>query len=259
MCRFLGVVSRQPQTIAEGVGPAMSSFVELSRGIHTDGWGVAWAERDEFRSMGSTSPAHSDGSFYEAIANTKSTAALAHLRKATLGLPVSLENTHPFLADPLAFCHNGSIREMTALASLLLPDSLNQVQGTTDSELYFRAIVEQFDDSSILDAVTSTVRTIQSRVPYTGLNSLVMHPDTVVAVSSYDLHAREGHPDDYYHLFYRESADNIVVASSGWLNEEWTRLPNNSVLTIDRASLDFSITDIATGRELSAAPDDRTG
>ena len=245
--------------MAEAVGPAMSSFVELSRGIHADGWGVAWDEGGEFRSTRSTSSAHSDSSFSQAISNTKTTAAIAHLRAATMGIPVSMANTHPFLADSLAFCHNGSIHDMTALSSLLQLASLNQVHGTTDSELYFRAIAEQvdaiteqIDDSSIAEAVASAIRRIQAISPYSGLNALVMHPDTVVAVSAYDMHAPEGQPDDYYHLYYRAWAENVVVASTGWLSEEWTMLPNNSVLTIDRASLDISITDIATGRDLPA-------
>jgi len=136
---------------------------------------------------------------------------------------------------------------MAALSSLLQPSSLAQVHGTTDSELYFRVIIEQIGDSSILDAVRSAVQRIRASSPYIGLNAMVRHPDTVVAVSSYDKHTPEGHPDDYYHLYYRAPEESVIVASSRWLSAGWTMLPNHSVLTIDRASLGVSITDIATG------------
>ena len=52
---------------------------------------------------------------------TRSDLGLVHLRRATLGLPVRAENTHPFTDGRLAFAHNGSISPPPALDVLLSP------------------------------------------------------------------------------------------------------------------------------------------
>jgi hypothetical protein len=37
------------------------------------------------------------------------------------------------------------------------------------------------------------------------------------------------------------TADAVVAASSGWPQPGWTVLPNQSVLVVDRATLDMSV------------------
>ena len=50
----------------------------------------------------------------------------------------------------------------------------------------------------------------------------------------------------YFHLAYRATADAVVVASSGWPQPGWTVLANQSVLVVERATLEMS--------EFSTAP-----
>jgi hypothetical protein len=45
----------------------------------------------------------------------------------------------------------------------------------------------------------------------------------------------------YFHLAYRMTADAVVAASSGWPQPGWTMLPNQSVLVVDRATLEMSV------------------
>jgi hypothetical protein len=44
----------------------------------------------------------------------------------------------------------------------------------------------------------------------------------------------------YFHLAYRVTTDAVVVASSGWSQPGWTVLANQSVLVIERATLEMS-------------------
>ncbi len=44
----------------------------------------------------------------------------------------------------------------------------------------------------------------------------------------------------YFHLAYRATADAVVVASSGWPQAGWTVLANQSVLVVERATLQMS-------------------
>jgi len=39
---------------------------------------------------------------------------------------------------------------------------------------------------------------------------------------------------DYYELRYKKTDSAVLVASSGWNQGGWTRLPNDSLLVVDR-------------------------
>ena len=53
-----------------------------------------------------------------------------------------------------------------------------------------------------------------------------------------------GQPDDYYQLSYQKNDSQILIASSGWPQPGWQQIPNNSIMLIDRASQDMTITSL---------------
>jgi hypothetical protein len=45
---------------------------------------------------------------------------------------------------------------------------------------------------------------------------------------------------DYYELRYKKTPDSVLVASSGWNQEGWTMLKNDSLLIVDRSNQEIS-------------------
>ena len=108
MCRLLAHVSRRPLTVAEAIGAAdLASFADLSP-RHPDGWGMAWwptldaaagsAPRPSARARSAS--AREDPAFHaDDLAASRACAHVVHLRGATPGLTIELENCHPFVRD----------------------------------------------------------------------------------------------------------------------------------------------------------------
>ncbi len=121
MCRLLGWATRTPTSLHRLLGhDDLVDFTELS-GLHGDGWGLARgvAGGVEVRKRANTARMSDDFALWSR--GTRSDLGLVHLRRATLGLPVRGENTHPFTDGRLAFAHNGSIFPPPALDGAALP------------------------------------------------------------------------------------------------------------------------------------------
>ena len=141
MCRLLGYIADRPTSLCELIGDAgLDAFTALSA-QHRDGWGVAWRGPDGMLSAEKALGAAGRSDRWHALAATSlSNTGLAHLRWATPTLDVTDLNTHPFVADNMAFAHNGRLLPV-ADVDALLPDAYRrQVGGTTDSERYFALI-----------------------------------------------------------------------------------------------------------------------
>lgn len=252
MCRLFAFVSPERSTARRELHPdGLESLLSLAR-LHGDGWG--WAGVDEagtpaevFRSPHS---AVSDADFERSI-DTPAHAGLVHLRWATAGLPVNLNNAHPFRADGLAFGHNGTIKPLDDVRSLLSPASVAALQGTTDSEMYFALIREQVAAGRDLhEASVRVVRMLRERFPHASLNALLLGPEQLIvvhasatsALTPHDLERMGplaadlpvGHNEDYFALRWRESPDGtIAVSSTGVAGAGWQPLPAESVTAVD--------------------------
>ena len=49
---------------------------------------------------------------------------------------------------------------------------------------------------------------------------------------------------DYYELRYKQTPDSVLVASSGWSQDGWTMLKNDSLLVVDRSNNSMRILEI---------------
>jgi len=147
MCRLLGWAARRPVTARELLGEeSLAALRRLAR-QHADGWGMAAEEADGLRVRRSTARADTDPAFTAATTAVASRAAVVHLRWATPGLPVELRNTHPFRSGSWAFAHNGAVRPVHRLGEILRPPWQARLQGTTDSERYFLAVLAELGET----------------------------------------------------------------------------------------------------------------
>lgn len=240
MCRLMGYVSHEVTTFPRMAGGDFQNFVDLSS-VHCDGWGVATIDhgQDKAQLVRAAQMAHTSAQFDSAISSTQSDGGLLHLRWATAGLPVSENNTHPFVYQDFTFIHNGSILPPSALDHLIDPEFAPLILGQTDSERYFYFLMTMIKKCGFVEGVRKGVKLIMESCDYSSINAMVMNEDTLVVV-------RENNPNrqpewatqEYYELKYRKDSKGLVVASSGWNQEGWIEIPNHSMLSVDRK--DFS-------------------
>ena len=252
MCRLLGWATRTPTSLHRLLGHDDTvDFTELS-GLHGDGWGLARGVPGgvEVRKRANTARMSDDFALWSRA--TRSDLGLVHLRRATLGLPVRAENTHPFTDGRLAFAHNGSISPPPALDVLLSPTAQGLRTGDTDSERYFLAVLSQLEDGATpAEALRAAVAGIAATASFTSLNCLLLTPDELYAVCCFDPDgvAADEAPD-YYDLGVRTTDDAVVVSSSGW-GRGWQGLANGELLVVRRGTLEVTVE--ALGAELARA------
>jgi predicted glutamine amidotransferase len=245
VCRLLGYVSTEEQSVADALGDDLGPFVELSERLHPDGWGLAWVKGGQIELTKSPSRASADPLFRTAVENVVSDAALLHLRQATLGLPIRVANTHPFAADGMAFAHNGSIIPPSRLDQLLGPDWAAKRQGDTDSERLFLAVAQRSPEVGPEASLGEVVNQVAEAGRYTSINCLLLTTDALFAACRYDPDAIGASLEqDYYDLHYRVESTRVVVASSGWGRQGWKELGNGQLLRVDRGTLATSVTDL---------------
>jgi predicted glutamine amidotransferase len=239
MCRLLGYVSLQPQSFAQAVGEKLPEFVSLSS-VHCDGWGVATFDHNSDESHLTRAPEIAQGSqtFKETISNTKTDGALLHLRWATSGIPVSENNTHPFISHGYSFIHNGAIYPSNALDNSISQKFKTEIKGETDSERYFYFILSEIEKHGLVEGVVSAVREIKTNHDFSSINAMLMTESHFITVCEHDPERKPSWAvDGYYDLFYKFNDGDLVVASSGWDQSGWKNLPNHSVLVVERATL----------------------
>jgi len=241
MCRLLGFVSRTPVTLRELLGEdELTEFTELSL-KHGDGWGFAWANTAGVEVQKAADAARDSALFAKVATEQKAELGVLHLRWATLGLGLAMENTHPFTDGTIAFAHNGSIKPPEALDALIPAELAALRHGTTDSERYFLAVLAAARTGDPATALERTAVQISEQFGFSSLNAMTVTPEELQVINLFDPVAEglEGEPE-YYRIGYRITADSVVVASSGW-GSGWSFLENGELLTVDRATLAVTI------------------
>lgn len=115
-------------------------------GPHRDGWGIAFAQGNEFLLLKEAQPAASSEwiAFLERH-EIKSQLVIAHIRLATHPKRLSLANTHPFeraaWGRPFIFAHNGKAPQLLDRARY--PLERFHPLGETDSEAAFCFLLER--------------------------------------------------------------------------------------------------------------------
>ena len=240
MCRLLGFTSGTPQALDNVVGGCLRSFTDLSA-EHGHGWGVASCDGDVV--MDKEPEAAGSSELYADAVSRPTSGALVHLRKASSGLTHTMENTHPFTADGIAFIHNGQIDPYDAVDTLVAGSELDLRLGETDSEGMFLAILSAAQRMLLVDAVRFVLREVSQRFTYTSLNCMVLTPEVLIAAACYRTEALDStHPRDYYDLYWSADRQRVVVGSSGWAGcDDWNVLPNRHMLVVERHTLSHQV------------------
>jgi predicted glutamine amidotransferase len=243
MCRLLGYVATEERTFADVVGEGFENFVELSK-EHKHGWGISACSTDTRKTelVRELTLAAESEKFADSANNLKSDGALLHLRLASKGLTVDLSNNHPFVYGDYSFMHNGTIKSIDSVQKYVDPRYLDKFISTTDSERYFFTVLSSIDELGLIEGVRKAVKTISANCDFTSINSMLLTPDTFIAVCEFnEADSTEWTVDSHYELRYSVEDGVIKVASTGWGKDHWTRLTNHSILVVNRSDLTFEV------------------
>jgi len=256
VCRLLGYVADRPTSVVEVLGEdGFDRFTALTA-VHGDGWGMAWRAEDATIQTVSVADSASADASYDSLGRTPlGRAGILHLRWASEGLAVTPENTHPFVetgtvAGTVAFAHNGHIEPIGRLESLLGEDSRARLHGTTDSERYFRFVLDCAEKEQDLEAgLTRALAILVEEFPTSSLNALVLTSDALFAVHINSaaaspqrrlraLFEREEeiparHTTEYFAMDYRVEPDAVHLISSGLDEDGWTAVPADTAVRVD--------------------------
>jgi predicted glutamine amidotransferase len=247
MCRLLGFVAHEPVTITSVLDHVLSGIIDISH-VHCDGWGMAWYDRG-LQHAKAPEAAYASEQYASLVQNVRTDILLSHVRRATPGYELCMENTHPFTYEQMAFAHNGSIVPKEAIEAFIAPHLLPYVTGTTDSERHFFALFSALEHASPIEAIQKHLQTLHQNMQSNSLNFLFMTQDALYAVCDYD-------PDgpmvqnqaDYFHLQYHIAPDAVIIGSTGLnvnLYDGWKTLENGQLLRIERHTLKTTVVNVS--------------
>jgi predicted glutamine amidotransferase len=225
----------------------LDPFLELAC-EHKDGWGLGFrTQNGAVEAVKDPERGDRSGQLHALLNASATDAALLHLRMASQSFPLTLANTHPFGDAGIAFAHNGDFTPSTALDGVIGPDLLATAEGDTDSERFYLAVRRRMDDGlDSAQAIMQTADDIRSQADrFVSLNCLLLTPTALFAYTEHDRHSEviDRRGPGYFGIHYRQEADKVVVASTGWPQPEprWTALPERHVLEITPGSLEVTV------------------
>jgi len=240
MCRLLAFTSLERKSFYDVVGSDFEKFVALSA-EHKDGWGIGY----EGEVIKDINPANQSSLLTETGKRLETAGALFHLRLASKGITINIDNNHPFTHGTTTFMHNGTIRPSNTAEQYISEKYKPLVTGTTDSERFFYALLSQVDEFGLVEGVRSIVNKIRAIADYSALNIMVQTPDTLIAVCEFnDTNKSEWSGPDHYELRFSAREGDFLVASTGWGNSDWEHLNNHQMLVVNRSTLEYSISSL---------------
>jgi predicted glutamine amidotransferase len=246
MCRLLGYVAREPVAITQLLGDSFEAFVEVSR-LHDDGWGLAWYDENG-RLLLAKAPeaAYASKEFSSVAEQIRTGALIGHVRWASPGFSLCLENTHPFTYNQMAFAHNGAVAPNETLEAFIAPHLRKGITGATDSERHFLALLSELEKAPPIEAFRAHLRTLHRHLHSSSLNCLLLTPGALYAVCDFDPNAPLAQKKpDYFHLQYHIGPGAVIVGSTGLDQESgWEMLQNGQMLIVERDTLKATIVDV---------------
>jgi len=147
MCRWIAY-SGPPIYLEQLIVRPENSLIAQSRDAHksksainADGFGIGWYNsRPEPGLFRDVYPAWNDENLLNVCQQIKARMFFGHVRAST-GSAINRANCHPFRHGNHLFMHNGQVGGFGALhrdlAMAIRPELYSQLQGTTDSEIFF--------------------------------------------------------------------------------------------------------------------------
>jgi predicted glutamine amidotransferase len=254
MCRLFAYAAPRDHAVTSLL--SQDEFEEFSAlsDLHADGWGMAWLpgtqEEAHVGSTRSVSRANDEPRYSDLASTPMGRAGLVHIRWATPGFPVRVENSHPFRIGEWAFAHNGSISDSDRILDLLSDDTRSLLEADTDSKRFFLLVAQRI--AELGDPVEGLQRAVADirRVCGSGcLNCILLGDDVMIALQSQgeteppismlqssageEATLPAGHDETYYHLRYSKRGDSILISSTGITKGQWTPLDDDTMIVAD--------------------------
>lgn len=214
MCRILGCVAHTPVSLRYELLEADNA---LARQVEAapSGFGIA-----AYLAAGGGEP--SCAHFVEPADGLAEAAELrgrifnVHLRRASVG-PPSRDNTHPFCLGNYSFAHSGTIFDHARLRERVV----GEPAGATDSELWFRFLMSDYDPERPLECLRRTVTAVVDHSQFSALNFLFSDGERLYAyrLGTFELH-------------WRSQRGRLMVATEG-VDDGWHSVQQDVVLVLD--------------------------
>lgn len=231
MCRMMGAVGafeEASRLVGSFRGEAERGRRLVQVGGHHDGWGIV-AGAPPAHAGRSVMDAMQDPGYLEAagrVARPGRGVAVAHLRAASVGA-IDVENSHPFVQEGLAFCHNGTIRGLEG-------------PGGSDSRGYFAMVLEEVRAGlSPGDALAAAARQVAKAYTYSSVTALLTDGRTLWGVRKVGDDPEEcadaACAADYYTLGVSRLGGLTVVAQeheSLPRGAAWDVVPDGGMVTV---------------------------
>lgn len=241
MCRLFCWAAYEKVSPIEVLGTDSKLLSELSL-THKDGWGGAVCDEGVLKTIHGLEAAADSATYADFVSESKSASGMIHLRWATESYAVCLENTHPFIADGIAFEHNGGFQNVESIIELIDPEILSERQGTVDSEVYFLYLRTLLLTHDIQQAYEELIPVMEAHTKYTSLNAMILTPTKLHVIAAHNDDRRPKDVEaDYYHLAFQLENGIFSAWSSGVREIAGQSLPNNHILTVDLVDLSLDL------------------
>jgi len=202
--------------MARGENALNEHNTELGEWDHAHGWGAVYEEDGQLRVLRSTAACWEDDRKLKRLRDRR--VFLLHARRMSPQKKVELSQTHPFEQEVAGaswfFCHNGTVRGIAP-------------PRESDSREVFRRLLPHIADGRILEGTRTVYGGLDD---FTGANTFLLGPEALWAVCLYSENRK------YYTLTLAQTGVGPIVSSESLeeLGSETTRLPNGTILRIDR-------------------------
>jgi len=184
--------------------------------VHGDGWGVVTGRSGTVTCYRSTSACWADPAFAR-LYGVEVDLIMLHARRASPGIAVRYEFTHPFEQDGSYFCHNGRVYDFGT-------------EERSDSQQLFALILENLSRSR--DVAEATRRTVGSLKDYSAVNFILSRDDQVYVLNQHGTRGKR--TPNYYTMRYLQTSDYAIVSSEKLpgLDRGWQAMKNGTLATL---------------------------
>lgn len=222
-CRMLVGAGRLPVTTLLDDFKLMAQNKNESHEYHDrtdhlqgDGWGIVTVRSGAITHYRKEIPCWSDPGFAD-FYKTDPQFLMLHARKASPGIAVKYEFTHPFQEHGWYFCHNGTIHDFRA-------------EQRSDARQLFTLILNNIRRCrDVPEAVATTVKSLKD---YSALNFMLFKGNQVYVLNLYGKRGEQ--TPKYFTMKYLQADDYTVVCSERLpsFDQEWREIENGALLTL---------------------------
>jgi predicted glutamine amidotransferase len=233
MCRMVGVVFRREFPMGSLIDlreVARTGEIpgEQSPG-HKDGWGIVSFRNGSPLYVGRSSRSiFLDESFESARRDVARIPApnilIAHARALSSGAATIL-NTHPFIIDGIALCHNGTVKNIKF-------ETRQALKGETDSERLLARLVDRTEESGNLEeSIKSLISEDIHSCEYTAAIMFISDGKKLFAYRDFS----PGSSGEYYDLKMAMTPDSVAFFQETTMEYDGdaSQIENGELVTVD--------------------------